>query len=541
MSSLKAGLDIEMPGSKCSWLLEHMIPTDFTLPGGQPAACTHMSPEKISDALNSGEITQADVDDSVTRILNSLFKIGEIDEPNENKPDVVVATAAHHATAAEIAAAGTVLLKNQDTTGRPLLPITLPPPHTSGTPGHAGEVLSIAIIGHEALGLTVGGGGSGAVTPSNLTSPINGIRRRVGLSEMKTAQQPQDECTMDGRSCVRFQDVTQASDVDKALDLAARSTHVLVFVATTSQEGMDRDNLTLTNQCQTIASSGGAVPLPVCSNNALRSVDQDSLITRVVAAHGDRTAVIAVTPGALLTPWAAEGVTSDGTRPRGAAAVLIPFMPGQGYGLAIASILFGDKNPTARLPVTFPMSETQQMISVAQYPGYENNNHFTPMPRPCTGPKLGPFPSCPNDGVVTYSERLEVGYRWFDAHNEAPRFAFGHGLSYTTFEYSGLQTSHSSVSVRVTNNGTRPGAEVAQLYLGFPMHAGEPPRVLKGFVKTPVLGIGDTETVHFPLRERDLSIWDVETHDWAKQSGTFKVYVGASSRDIRATGSFGVE
>lgn len=213
-------------------------------------------------------------------------------------------------------------------------------------------------------------------------------------------------------------------------------------------------------------------------------------------------------------------------------------------------------------------SETQQTISVAQYPGYENNDRSTPMPRPCTGPKLGPFPSCPSDGVATYSERLKVGYRWFDTHNETPAFPFGHGLSYTSFDYSALQTSSHSISVKVKNNGTRPGAEVAQLYLGFPPHsgalewsgvrkrmwhnsmslcviachcvAGEPPRVLKGFVKTAVLGAGESKSVHFPLRERDLSIWDVKTHNWAQQSGEFKVYVGASSRDIRATGTFTV-
>ena len=137
-----------------------------------------------------------------------------------------------------------------------------------------------------------------------------------------------------------------------------------------------------------------------------------------------------------------------------------------------------------------------------------------------------------------------VGYRWYHHHQVTPAFCFGAGMGYTTFSFANLKTSETggnvTVSVDLTNTGGTAGAEVAQLYLGFPMHAGEPPRVLKGFVKTPVLRIGNTETVHFPLRERDLSIWDVETHDWAKQSGTFKVYVGASSRHIRVTGSFAV-
>jgi len=94
--------------------------------------------------------------------------------------------------------------------------------------------------------------------------------------------------------------------------------------------------------------------------------------------------------------------------------------------------------------------------------------------------------------------------------------------------------------VDVANNDTAPGAEVAQLYLGFPAAAGEPPKQLKGFFKTAVLAASAKASVSFRLKDRDLSIWDVGAHDWARQSGEFKVFVGASSRDIRAAGSFSV-
>jgi beta-glucosidase-like glycosyl hydrolase len=178
MSSLKAGLDIEMPGSACNWFLDLVLPTDFALLS-QPAGCTHMTPGAVSDGINSGEISEADVDDSASRILSALFAIGEFDAPNTNTPDSAVSSSQHHAVSAQVAAAGTVLLKNKDSGGRPLLPIVIPPVN----PNHPGEVLSIAVIGHEGLGMTTGGGGSGGVTASNTTSPINGIRVRMGLEE----------------------------------------------------------------------------------------------------------------------------------------------------------------------------------------------------------------------------------------------------------------------------------------------------------------------------------------------------------------------
>jgi beta-glucosidase len=137
-----------------------------------------------------------------------------------------------------------------------------------------------------------------------------------------------------------------------------------------------------------------------------------------------------------------------------------------------------------------------------------------------------------------YSEKLEVGYRWYDAHHVRPAFPFGHGLSYTSFTYSNLKASATSISVSVTNSGDVPGAEVCQLYLGFPSAAGEPPQQLKGFVKTAVLAAGAATVVNFALRGRDLSIWDVVTHGWQEQKGAFKVGVGSSSRDIKAVGTF---
>jgi beta-glucosidase len=138
-----------------------------------------------------------------------------------------------------------------------------------------------------------------------------------------------------------------------------------------------------------------------------------------------------------------------------------------------------------------------------------------------------------------YTEKLEIGYRWYDAHDVKPAFCFGHGLSYTNFTYRMIDISSTSVMVEVMNSGTKhSGAEVAQLYLGFPAAAGEPPKQLKGFHKTEVLAPGAKTTITFVLADRDMSIWDTSAHDWSIVEGEFTVHVGSSSRDIRLTGSF---
>ena len=110
-------------------------------------------------------------------------------------------------------------------------------------------------------------------------------------------------------------------------------------------------------------------------------------------------------------------------------------------------------------------------------------------------------------------------------------------MSYTTFDFSGIKATQDSVSLTVKNNGTVPGAEVAQLYLGYPPSAGEPPKVLRGFEKV-MLAPGAKAQVEFPLTSWSTSIWDVGTHAWSPVKGSFDVWVGSSSRDIRLTSKF---
>ena len=238
----------------------------------------------------------------------------------------------------------------------------------------------------------------------------------------------------------------------------------------------------------------------------------DDIIAFLKAAAANRTVVVAVTPGAILTPWRDS-----------VAAIVVAFMPGQQYGHAIADVLLGRTAPAGKLPVTFPAEENQVGFTNLSWGGNRPSNHRAA------------------HGVSSnHSERLEIGYRWYDAHNSTPAFPFGHGLpGYSTFAYADLVATATSVRFTLENTGALAAAETPQLYLSFPSSAGEPPWQLKGFEKTALAG-GGKATVVFPLTVRDLSIWSVHEHAWTSVRGAFEVAVGSSSRDHRLVGSITV-
>jgi beta-glucosidase len=156
---------------------------------------------------------------------------------------------------------------------------------------------------------------------------------------------------------------------------------------------------------------------------------------------------------------------------------------------------------------------------------------------------------------VSYSEGLDVGYKWYQAQGETPLFPFGFGLSYTNFGFSGLSVPSAAsgsadpvnspdqvvatVRATVTNTGSRSGTEVAQLYLGDPSSAGEPARQLRGFQQVQ-LGAGQSTVVSFPLTARDLAYWNTGSGNWSVASGTYQIWVGDSSADLPLNGSFSV-
>jgi beta-glucosidase len=226
---------------------------------------------------------------------------------------------------------------------------------------------------------------------------------------------------------------------------------------------------------------------------------QNQLIEAVTGANR-RSVVLLQTGSAVELPWLDQ-----------AAAVLQLWYPGQEGGEAAAAVLLGEANPGGKLPVTFPRAAADGPTAPeARYPGI--------------------------DGRALYDEGIFVGYRWYDEQGIEPLFPFGHGLSYTTFAYDGLEVERTGDGIEITftvrNTGQVAGAAVPQVYLGPPSDAGVPmaPKQLVGFERV-TLQPGEQRQVTVHVGERQLSYWSVETNGWVRAGGRRSVSVGSSSRD----------
>jgi len=313
------------------------------------------------------------------------------------------------------------------------------------------------------------GGGSSAVIAPYTVSPLEGIRKRAGAQ-------------------VNYAD---GSDLAQAAKTAGAAQFAIVFANTDETEGDDRPDLVLPSK-------------------------QDQLIAAVAAAN-KQTIVVLDTGGPVLMPWAGQ-----------VAGIIEAWYPGQEDGNAIAAILYGDVNPSAKLPLTFPRTAAEiPTAKKEQWPGV--------------------------DGHSQYSEGLNVGYRWYDATNTQPLFPFGFGLSYTTFQFSHLSVEPAELELRsgaaagkvtvkvdVTNTGKRKGAEVVEVYVGHPPANGEPPHQLRAFAKVQ-LEPGQTKPVMLELDERSFSIFDVSQGRWVSQDGRYEILAGDSSRDLTLHSSITVE
>jgi beta-glucosidase len=267
--------------------------------------------------------------------------------------------------------------------------------------------------------------------------------------------------------------VLDGSDIDAAVAAAKAASVAIVMVGDQDTEGRDQ-----------------SLELPAAQNRLIAAV----------AKANPKTIVVLKTGSAVLMPWIND-----------VPAVLEAWYPGEEDGHAVTDILFGKANPSGKLPLTFPRSVDQTLAANPdQYPGIDNTVH--------------------------YSEGLDVGYRAYTAHNTKPLYPFGFGLSYTQFSFDGLKVSkqpgnaEALVSFRVTNTGKVAGAEVAQLYLGFPPIAegNEPPIQLKGFHKI-MLNPGESKLVELKLDAAAFSYWSEEAHAWKIAAGDFQIMVGDSS------------
>jgi beta-glucosidase len=365
-------------------------------------------------------------------------------------------------TARQIAEQSIVLLKNKDH----VLPLD------------RNTVHSIAIIGPHADTGMISGGGSAQVDPPGAPAAPWQSHVWFPTSPLKAigAAAPGIKVQFDS-----------GADPAAAAALARQSDVAVVFAYEWMSEGTDLPNLTLPE-------------------------NQDALIDQVAAAN-PRTLVVLETGTAVLMPWIDQ-----------VGGVLEAWYAGSKGADAVANVLFGDVNPSAKLPITFPRSEADlPRPELVKPPGGGED----------AGANLKAEDAKPTFSVH-YDEGLKVGYKWYDAENKPVLFPFGFGLSYTTFEYSRLRVEPGKepmVYFTIKNAGTRTGAEVGQIYVALPADAGEPPKRLAGWYKV-LLQAQETREVRVKIDPRELSIYDDSTNAWKQLPGRYTFMVGGSSKDL---------
>jgi beta-glucosidase len=403
----------------------------------------------LKQAVEKGEVPLARLNDMVHRILRSMFAVGVIDHPPVRR---VVDPFRGRDEAQRIAEASIVLLKN----AMGQLPLS-------------NEVRSIALIGsHADVGVLSGGGSAQVDAPGgNAIDPIPGSARWQTPVYFPSSPLRAIRAKVPGAR-VEYDD---GADRDRAAKLAATADIAIVFTTQYMSEARDAKTLSLPDQ-------------------------QDELVSAIARANA-HTVVILETGGPVSMPWINE-----------VQSVLAAWYPGIGGAEAIANILFGSVNPSGRLPITFPKSESDLPSPVIQGAGVKQGEPFD----------------------VRFVEGSAVGYRWFAAKKKQPLFAFGHGLSYTSFKYADLNVDgpNRRIGFTVTNTGQRAGADVAQVYARLPRDAGETFERLVAWQKVQ-LAPGESKQIELTLEQRYLSIFNTRQKAWELKKGRYQISVGPSS------------
>jgi len=425
---------------------------------------------KLKEAVEASTVPMSAIDDSARRVLLAEFASGIVDHPTaKGVPDV----AAGLDTAQKIEEQSIVLLKNRDA--------VLPLVNSQARP----QINSIAVIGgHADVGMISGGGsaqvdppGGNAIMPPGQgathwqdhvwfpTSPLKALR----------AEMPASKISFDSG-----QDLAAAVNLAKSADVA------IVFAYQWQAEGMDLPNLSLPD-------------------------GQDALIAKVAAANR-HTIVVLETGTAVTMPWADD-----------VAAIVEAWYAGSSGHVALAKVLTGQVNPSAKLAMTFPKSEQDlPQVSIpalapedaGQGTGVENGETHTA-----------------SKYSVSYDEGAKVGYKWYESQHKQVLFPFGFGLSYTTYAYSGLKMGgegeHRTATVTITNTGTRTGTEIAQVYVTLPDAAGESYQRLAGWQRVE-LKAGESKAITVAIDPRVLQVFD-ESGGWKLLPGSYTVGAGPSS------------
>ena len=438
------------------------------------------------EGIKNGTYTEEELNDKVRRVLRLTFRTAM----NRNRPWGAMGSDEHILAAREIGQEGVVLLKNDNN----LLPID--------TKKHK----KIAVIGENAIKKMTVGGGSSSLKARYEVTPLEGLKNRFGdEAEIIYARGYIGDPSGEYNGVSTGQDLSDdrsAEEIqDEALKVAKEADIVLFIGGLNKSDHQDAED-----------SDRESMALPY---------GQDQLIEALASANPN-IVVINISGTGVAMPWVDE-----------IPAILQGWYLGTETGNALASVLAGDVNPSGKLPYTYYASLDQVGAhKLGEYPGHKSidalGNEVMDMP---------------------YNEGIYVGYRFIDKNKLKPTFPFGHGLSYTTFDYGKASSpkilakgdDKIEITVPVTNTGDRKGKETVQLYVrDVKSSVDRPYKELKQFKKVE-LNPGETKDVKFDLHRDALSYFDAGKHDWVMEPGDFEILIGASSGDIRSKTSFKAE
>lgn len=461
--------------------------------------------QAILKALENGSLAMEDVDTDVKRILELVLRSPRFAQYKyTDKPDLKGHAEVTRASATE----GMILLKNEQN--------ALPLPD---------KIQKIAAYGTTSYDFIAGGTGSGDVNEAYTISLVQGMEN-AGYkldTELKAqyekymadekAKQPKDN----NPAAVFFNHPRVGEFVPEAADLArkAKETDIaLITIGRSSGEFQDRK-------------IEGDFDLTANEQALIKNVSE--------AFHKEgKKAIVILNIGGVIETASWKNYPD---------AILLAWQAGQEGGNSVADILSGKVNPSGKLTMTFP---TRAMSVPA-------NKNFPDASKIDLKEMIASFmgggkqqSDRPNIDFTNYEEDIYVGYRYFDTFNVPVSYPFGYGLSYTTFDYSNMSSTDNGKSFTftctITNNGSKAGKEVVELYISAPgKDMAKPAKELKGFVKTNLLKPGEKQQISFTVNKTDLASFDESSNSWVVESGNYTAQVGASSEDIRQNATFKVE
>ena len=453
--------------------------------------------EQIMAALKDGSLSEAELDVCVRRCLELVLRSPKMKGyAFSNKPDLK----AHAQITRESALEGMVLLENKG-----VLPLK--------------DVKNVAVYGCTSYAFIAGGTGSGDVNRAYTVSLLDGLKN-AGFNVDDSKKEMYEKHIADEKAAA----LAAVDGAFAAFYPVPRPSEIIPSAAELNASAKANDVAIITfgrNSGEFFDRSSADFSLNAGEKKLLNDV------TKAFHAAGKKVVVVLNVGGVIETAsW--KNIPD---------AILLAWQAGQEGGNSVTDILTGKESPSGKLTMTFPVNLMDHGSS-ANFPIDLNAEIDFMNKRPDQGVK--------DVDVTRYEEGIYVGYRWFDKNNIPVSYPFGYGLSYTTFEYSdtaaSLENGEVKVSVKVTNNGAVAGKEAVQVYVSAPAGSlDKPVKELKAFAKTRKLAPGESQTLDIRFAAADMASWDEAKAGWALDPGTYQILVGASSADIRATGSVEVK